>query len=103
MTLEELTVSALNVNSINTFKHKALRSVAKEADIFCMLDTKHTEKSQYRFNFPNKNKFSSPGEQLRAKGILIFYNKELTPTFNEIVNGQLVEMNFVLKKTKNLK
>ena len=62
-----------------------------------MLDTKHKEGDQNRFKYPNMVTFSSPSEQLKAKGILIFYNKSLIPTFNEIVKGQLIEMNFTLK------
>ena len=69
MTLEELRISCVNVNSINTFKLKALRENAKQADILCMLDTKHSVKSQNRFSFPNKITYSSPSEQLNAKGI----------------------------------
>ena len=100
MTPELLRVSCVNVNSINTFKLKTLRDNAKKADIFCLLDTKHSVKSQNRFSFPNKITYSSPSEQLNAKGILIFYNKDLTPTFNEIVKGQLIEMCFTLKSRK---
>ena len=100
MTLEEFRVSCVNVNSINNFKLRALKENAKQADIFCMVDTKHNLKNQNRFSFPNKNSFSSPSEQLNAKGILIFYNKELTPTFNEIVKGQLIEMNFMLNSRR---
>ena len=42
MTLEELAVSCVNVKSINTFILNALKSNAKQADVFCMLDTKHS-------------------------------------------------------------
>ena len=100
MTLEEFSVSCVNVNSLNTFKLNALKDNAKQVDIFCMVDTKHSVKSQNRFSYPNKITFSSPSEQLNAKGIFIFYNKDLTPTFNEIVKGQLIEMCFTLKSKK---
>ena len=100
MKLEEIRISCVNVNSINIFKFRALRENAKQSDIFCLIDTKHNSKSEKKYSFQNKLSFSSPSEQLNAKGILIFYNNDLTPSFNEIVKGQLVEMNFTLNSRR---
>ena len=94
MMLEELKVSCANVNSLNNFKYNALRDIVKQVDIFCMVDTKQKVNDQFRYRYANKTTFSAPSENNRSKGIMIFFNKDLNPTFNVIVTGQLVSMCF---------
>ena len=100
--LDELKVSCANVNSLNNFKFNALREVVKQVDIFCMVDSKQKINDQYRYKYTNKTTFSAPGDNSRSLGIMIFYNNKINPTFNVVVNGQLVSMRFTMNNKKFL-
>ena len=67
-----------------------------------MVDTKQKINDQYRYKYANKTTFSAPGDNSRSLGIMIFYNSKFNPTFNVVVNGQLVSMRFTMNNKEFL-
>ena len=90
-----LRISSWNVNSLTQSKFKTFSSLIQDSDIFALIDSRISPKQTYYYRVKNKKSYVSHTlEATKSKGILIFYPPSLSPSFDDIVPGQLVNMTF---------